>query len=81
MRERTKVLWLIKGLGPGGAEQLLVSFAKVADHGQFDYHAAYLVPWKSALVPDLTSRNVTVHLLSDGERIATTWPWRRSITL
>ena len=30
--DRTKVLWLTKGLGPGGAERLLLSFAQNADH-------------------------------------------------
>lgn len=71
-----RVLWLIKGLGPGGAEQLLVSLAKVGDHGRFDYHAAYLVPWKTALVPDLAGLGVTIHHLGETDRVGWRWPWR-----
>lgn len=74
--ERPRILWLIKGLGPGGAEQLLVSFAKVADHAAFDYHAGYLVPWKSTLVPDLEARGVTVHPLGGPARVGVRWPLR-----
>jgi glycosyltransferase involved in cell wall biosynthesis len=34
--QRTKVLWLVKGLGPGGAERLLVSLAGSIDHDEFE---------------------------------------------
>jgi len=71
-----RVLWLIKGLGPGGAEQLLVSFAKVRDRERFRYHAAYIVPWKTALVPDLEDLGITVHALGGARRIGLAWPWR-----
>lgn len=73
---RLRVLWLIKGLGPGGAEQLLVSFAKVCDSERFDYHAAYLVPWKTALIPDLDRLGVNVHRLGGRGRVGWLWPWR-----
>jgi glycosyltransferase involved in cell wall biosynthesis len=66
---KVRVLWLIKGLGPGGAERLLVSFAGAADHEQFAYEAAYLLPWKDHLVAPLTEADVTVHCL-DGARPA-----------
>lgn len=49
---RTAVLWLIKGLGPGGAEQLLLLSARVADHDRFDYRVAYVRPDKTHLVPE-----------------------------
>ena len=62
-RERVRVLWLTKGLGPGGAERLLLSFAQLADHDRFDLHAAYLLPWKDHLVTPLTDAGVTVHCL------------------
>jgi hypothetical protein len=55
---RIRVLWLIKGLGPGGAEQLLISSARVADHDRFDYRAAYVRPDKDQLVPRLTACGV-----------------------
>jgi glycosyltransferase involved in cell wall biosynthesis len=53
-----RVLWLTKGLGPGGAERLLISFAAIADRERFDLEAAYLVPWKSHLVAPLADLGV-----------------------
>lgn len=58
-----RVLWLIKGLGPGGAERLLVSFATLADRGRFDLQAAYLLPWKNHLVPQLGELGVPAQCL------------------
>lgn len=75
-RRRVRVLWLIKGLGPGGAERLLVSFAKSCDAERFDYHAAYLVPWKTALVPDLEALGVAVHRLGGRGHVGLLWPAR-----
>ncbi len=62
-RERIRVLWLTKGLGPGGAERLLLSFARLADHERFEFHVAYLLPWKDHLVDQLEAAGVTVHCL------------------
>src|ERR1044072_4743246 len=64
---RIRVLWLTKGLGPGGAERLLVSFAAVADRERFDLQAAYLLPWKDHLVADLAALDVPGVCL-DGRR-------------
>ena len=61
--DRIRVLWLIKGLGPGGAEQLLVNHAEVRDADRFDIEAAYLVPWKNHLVPRLEAVGVTDRVL------------------
>ena len=55
---RIRVLWLTKGLGPGGAERLLLSFAARADRRRFDIQAAYLLPWKNHLVQALESLDV-----------------------
>ena len=63
---RIRVLWLIKGLGPGGAEQLLLSSARVADHETFDYRVGYLRPDKSHLVPALKAAGVPSQLLDVG---------------
>ncbi len=52
------VLWLIKGLGPGGAEHLLVAAAAARDRTAFSYEVAYLLPWKDALVPRLDALGV-----------------------
>lgn len=70
------MLWAVKGIGAGGAERLLVSFAALADHDCFRYDAAHVIPWKTALVPDLTSLGVGVHCLGRGRRGGVLWPWR-----
>ena len=62
-----RVLWLIKGLGPGGAEQLLVNQARVLDPAALAVEAAYLVPWKNHLVPALAAAGVPATCL-DGPR-------------
>jgi glycosyltransferase involved in cell wall biosynthesis len=64
---RTRVLLLIKGLGRGGAEQLLVNAAEYGDGSRFEYHVAYLLPWKDAFVPDLRALGIPVTCL-DGAR-------------
>jgi glycosyltransferase involved in cell wall biosynthesis len=48
-----KVLWLIKGLGAGGAETLLVQHARYRDPTVVDPSVAYLLSAKSTLVPSL----------------------------
>ena len=58
-----RVLWLSKGLGPGGAERLLVTHAAAADPDQVVYEAAYLLPHKDHLVADLEAHGVATHLL------------------
>lgn len=57
---RLRVLWLIKGLGPGGAEHLLVAAARTRDRDGFDFEAAYLLPWKDALVARIEALGVPV---------------------
>jgi glycosyltransferase involved in cell wall biosynthesis len=74
--DRTKVLWLTKGLGPGGAERLLLSFAQNADHQRFDLHAAYLLPWKHHLVADLEAAGVTTQCLDSSRPWDVRWWWR-----
>jgi glycosyltransferase involved in cell wall biosynthesis len=61
--DRVRVLWLTKGLGPGGTEMLLAAAAGVRDVERFDYSAAYLVPEKSALVATLEAAGVEVTCL------------------
>jgi glycosyltransferase involved in cell wall biosynthesis len=65
--DRIRVLHLIKGLGRGGAEQLLVNAVQHGDQSRFDYRVAYLLPWKDAFVPDLVALGVPVECL-DGAR-------------
>ncbi|MFE3197707.1 glycosyltransferase [Embleya sp. NPDC059237] len=72
MGERVRVLWLAKGLGRGGAEQLLVNCARHLDDERYEVEVAYVLPWKDALVPTLRGLGITVHCLGGGRR----WPLR-----
>jgi glycosyltransferase involved in cell wall biosynthesis len=65
-----RVLHLIKGLGRGGAEQLLLSAARYLDRSRFDHQVAYLLPWKDALVGPLRSVGLEVHCLGGGRSLA-----------
>jgi glycosyltransferase involved in cell wall biosynthesis len=73
---RIRVLWLTKGLGPGGAERLLVSFASLADHSRFELRAAYLLPWKDHLVADLEDLGVATTCLAQHVPWDPRWVWR-----
>ena len=55
---RTRVLWLVKGLGPGGAERLLVAAAGQHSRAEFEISCAFLLPWKQQLVPELRALGV-----------------------
>ncbi len=68
-RSRIRVLWLIKGLGLGGAERMLASAVPYLDHDRFEYRAAYFLPWKDALVGELEAGGVPVTCLGAG------WAW------
>ena len=59
-----RVLWLTKGLGPGGAERLLVEMAGRIDHDRFDVTAAYVLPWKDHLAGELEANGVRTVCLS-----------------
>ena len=67
--DRIKVLWLIKGLSPGGAERLLWMFGRLGDHDRFDYRVAYVVPWADTMVAPLRMTGTAVHCL-DGAKAA-----------
>ncbi len=62
-QERINVLWLIKGLGSGGAENLLVSAARHVDRDRFNYSAAYFLPWKDQLVSGIEEQGIPVTCL------------------
>lgn len=64
---RARVLCCIKCLGYGGAERLLVSAAAVRDTDRFEYEAAYVLPSKTALVPELEAAGVPVHCLGSSD--------------
>ena len=60
----TTVRHLVKGLGPGGAERLIVAQITAAS-SRVDHHAAYLVPAKNHLVPELRRAGVDPVCLDD----------------
>lgn len=65
-----RVLWLTKGLGLGGTEQLVRLCAPRFDRDRFALEVAYVLPHKDALVPALRAAGVPVHCLAGG---ATGW--------
>jgi glycosyltransferase involved in cell wall biosynthesis len=76
LREPLRVMWLIKGLGAGGAERLLTLLAEERDREGFRYEVAYLLPSKDALVGDLRQLGVEVHCLRAGHDFDLRWALR-----
>jgi glycosyltransferase involved in cell wall biosynthesis len=75
--EPVRVLHVVKGLGPGGAERLLASMAEVADPEAVRYEVAYLLDQKQHLVPELEALGVGTHLLAGGRGMSDPrWPGR-----
>jgi glycosyltransferase involved in cell wall biosynthesis len=64
-----RVLHVIKGLGPGGAERLLVSLAS-ARSADVEMDVAYVLPHKAHLVAELQAVGATVHLLGRSSRLS-----------
>ncbi len=71
-----RVLWLTKGLGRGGAEQLLVGLSRHLDPQRTAVHVAYVLPHKDALVSTLAAQGVTVSCLGAGAGGPRLWPLR-----
>ena len=65
---RKRILLMIKGLGRGGAEQLLVNAAPYLDTENFDYRVGYILPWKDALVRPLEERGLRSECLAGAHR-------------
>lgn len=59
--EKIKVLHLIKSLGRGGAETLLVETLKKHDAGKYEFHFIYFLPWKNQLVEELKTNGGFVY--------------------
>ena len=53
-----RVLWLIKGLGPGGSERLLAAAASAHDSRRVNVSCFYALPGKDHLVSDLERAGV-----------------------
>jgi glycosyltransferase involved in cell wall biosynthesis len=60
---RSKVLLLIKCLGYGGAERLLVDMAACGDRARFEYEVAYVLRDEHGLVPAMEATGTPVHAL------------------
>ncbi|MGH9017672.1 MAG: glycosyltransferase [Acidimicrobiales bacterium] len=60
---RPRVLLLIKCLGFGGAEQLLVDVVANRHAEAFDYEVAYVLAAENSLVPEVEASGVHVHCL------------------
>jgi glycosyltransferase involved in cell wall biosynthesis len=74
--DAVRVLHVIKGLGPGGAERLLVSLTSARGAGTA-VDVAYLLHHKGHLVPELEAAGGTAHLLSGTRGLADPrWPTR-----
>ena len=58
-----RVLLLIKGLGAGGAEQLLVNSIPYLDRTRFDYEVAYFLPTKNDHVASFERAGIPVTCL------------------
>ncbi|MGH9268763.1 MAG: glycosyltransferase [Acidimicrobiales bacterium] len=71
-----RVLHLIKGLGLGGAERLLVALAQRRDRSAFEFDVAYLLRAKAALVPVLADAGVKVECLDAGIELDLRWAAR-----
>jgi glycosyltransferase involved in cell wall biosynthesis len=71
-----RVLWLIKGLGLGGAERLLTSTAARIDRARYDVEVVYLLPRNAAFEPVLESFGIPTICLDARWTVESAWPWR-----
>ena len=69
------MLWVIKGLGPGGAETLLAAAARAHDRTRFHVECVFVLPYKDHLVGALEAAGVITHCLSSGPSDVR-WPAR-----
>lgn len=76
MTKSLRVLHLIKGLGRGGAERLVVDQITFGDRKAFAYEIAYLLPWKDALVAEAEAAGASVHCLNTRVELDLRWALR-----
>ena len=65
-RQALRVLHVIKGLGPGGAERLILNQIATS-MSNIDYSVAFAVPYKDHLVDELSDFGATVTLLDHSQ--------------
>lgn len=80
-RQSKTILVLIKGLGVGGAEKLISEGARFWNRQQFEFHVAYILPWKNELVDDLEQMGIKVSCIGGkaGLDVATPFRLRRLV--
>jgi hypothetical protein len=75
------VLLVIKCLGYGGAERLLVDMVAAGDRRRFEYEVAYVLRDLDALVPSVVKVGTPVHALGAAHnadlRWMASWSWLR----
>jgi glycosyltransferase involved in cell wall biosynthesis len=71
-----KVMWLIKGLGLGGAERLLTSTAASIDRDRYVVEVVYLLPRNAAFEPVLEAHGIPTVCLDARWTVESAWPWR-----
>ena len=71
-----RVLWLVKGLGRGGAERLIRGIAPRIDKTRVEVDVAYLLASKDAFVPELREAGFTLHCLDAQRTLDPAWVWR-----
>lgn len=72
-RRPIRVLWLAKGLGPGGMERLLVHHARFGDRDRFEYAAAHVVDRPNSVIPELLELGVPCERLGNGRGSDPRW--------
>ena len=70
MPRRIRVFHLIKGLGRGGAELLLLQALRCGDRARFQYGFGYFLPWKDAVVAELEAEGGEVTCFHAGGNLA-----------
>jgi glycosyltransferase involved in cell wall biosynthesis len=72
-RRRLRILLVIKGLGFGGAERLLMETVAAGDRSAFDYEVAYVLAGSDGLADAIRSGGTPVHSLGASRSADLTW--------
>jgi glycosyltransferase involved in cell wall biosynthesis len=67
-RVSPRILVLIKGLGLGGAERLIVDSLSYLNRERFEYEFVYLLPWKDHLAPAIRKAGFPVYCLGTSSK-------------
>lgn len=76
-KTRIKVLHVIKSLGRGGAEVLLVETLKSHDLDRFEFHYIYFLPWKDQMVKAIEAGGGKVICMKSRNNLSILLKWRR----